>query len=640
MSESKEEKTFFEKTSAPGDDSDFQIPADISVRENNWSSDILLSDGNRENEPEAFPVHEETETAMNAKNDVPEAEKPKSLKDVYVTKPASRRGLRFVIIIGMAAILLFSAMRIPAVGNWVNNLFFSRDDSTVMFSQVNRGVFIHEITVRGDVSSSSNVTIKCNVANPGGTMLLEVIPEGTYVKKGEKLVVLDSTTFDDQINTQEITVSNSQASFESAKNSLKSAEIAKKEYLEGSYEVSLAKYESSIISATEERDRLKEYLEHSKKLYEKGFSTKSQLRADEFALENAEIKLKIAEQEMKVLTEYTKVRNLIQYDNDINTAKANVLAKERAYELEQQKLTDLRQRKENCTILSPEDGQVVYANETGGQAGSEFIVQEGVMVRERQTILLLPDPSRLQVTADVKEGSINYIKVGMPVTLRLDALQTQKEPITGVVMKVNEFPQPTNFWMGNIKEYRVTIKLNPREGLRPGMTADTRILVDKQEDVLQVPTHCVFEWGGANYAITYKNGVWDKREVKLDATNYKTVIILPEGKEDDLKEGDLLVCNAFMHRDKVSLPPLPAGHTSSAVIPSAPGDLDAAKSEAKGLQEKFQAQEVLEKQDRQKRAAEGGMGFPGGDGPPGEGRQRSGDGGGRRNGGGSGRGGP
>ena len=225
------------------------------------------------------------------------------------------------------------------------------------------------------------------------------------------------------------------------------------------------------------------------------------------------------------------------------------------------------------------------------------------MVRERQTIILLPDPSRLQVTADVNEGRINHVKVNMPVTLRLDALPG--EIITGVVTKVNEFPQPTNMWMGNVKEYRITIKLDPREGLRPGMTADTRILVDKQDNVLMIPTHCVVEHGGDYYAFTCVNGVWDKRKLELGATNGKAVVVI-----SGLKAEDSVVSGAAQYKDKVNLPALPSGMTTSVLNPSSPDQLDKATGEAKDLGVRVQEDEAKRRAEQALRPGREGGGLP------------------------------
>ena len=61
---------------------------------------------------------------------------------------------------------------------------------------------------------------------------------------------------------------------------------------------------------------------------------------------------------------------------------------------------------------------MVYAN--AGSSG-EPLIAEGKLVRERQIIIRLPDPKRMQVIARVNESRIDRVKIGMPVRIRLDA---------------------------------------------------------------------------------------------------------------------------------------------------------------------------------------------------------------------------
>ena len=466
---------------------------------------------------------------------------------------------RWVFTLVVLCLVMLGGLRIPFVRTWSHSLFGKPTDTMIQLVSPKRGTFIHEVTVRGDISSSSNLDIKCEVRSNAGTMLLSVIDEGATVKKGDLLAVLDSSALIDNRVSQEITCSSSQAELATAENDLETAIIAKKEYEEGTYLVSMQKLESAKIQAEEERSRLAEYLEHSKKLYKKGFVTKQQLDADAFSLKQAELDLEAANLDIKVLKEYTFKKSLISYDSNIKTAEAKKLAKENAHKNNMTKLADINQQIESCRVLAPADGKVIYANETRGPSGSEFIVYEGATIRERQTFLRLPDPSKLQVVTDVHEGKINFIKTGMIASIRTDA--TAEKNIKGTVIKVNELPQPTNHWMGNVKEYRVTIKIDSTSGVLPGMTADTRILVEQQENVVTIPTHAVFEYNSKFYCILSTLDGYEVRELELGSSNDKVVII-----KSGVTEQDQLVADAFQHRDKITLPDAVAGHQASADI--------------------------------------------------------------------------
>src|SRR5690606_25745436 len=63
-----------------------------------------------------------------------------------------------------------------------------------------RAPFLHEVVERGEVESSSNVEIRCEVEsrNSAGTAILEVVPEGTEVEAGDILVRLDSSALEQE----------------------------------------------------------------------------------------------------------------------------------------------------------------------------------------------------------------------------------------------------------------------------------------------------------------------------------------------------------------------------------------------------------------------------------------------------------
>jgi hypothetical protein len=122
-----------------------------------------------------------------------------------------------------------------------------------------------------------------------------------------------------------------------------------------------------------------------------------------------------------------------------------------------------------------------------------------------------------------------------------------------VVRSVNDFPEQSGFMGGTMsREYLTLVTvLNPPEGIRVGLTAEVRIVVNEIPDVLLLPMQAVFQHGGRMYAITFKEGKWDKIEVKTGPANDREVIIL-----EGLNEGDAVVLGAWAHRDRVDLPRL------------------------------------------------------------------------------------
>lgn len=348
------------------------------------------------------------------------------------------------------------------------NLSFSSQDTGPMLHTVTQGDFVHDITERGNVESASNVEIRCEVESRGaqGTMILELIDEGTHVEPGDILCTLDSSSLEQDLVQQQIVCNTSEAAVIQATNAYETAVIAKEEYLKGTYTETLLGIDGEIFVAEENLRRAQQTLEYTEKLYARGYVTELAVQADEFSVEDANKKLQQKQTEKEVLEKYTKVKMLKQLEADIKTTEAKLKSEEHSYGLDKQKLEDIAAQVEKCTIVAPDYGQVVYANVTDHRGGSEIIIEEGGSVRERQVIFRLPDPSRMQVKAKINEASVSMVREGMRAGIRLDAFPDME--MKGEVEKVNEYPLPTSFFSGSVKEYETTIAIHMPNEDEPG----------------------------------------------------------------------------------------------------------------------------------------------------------------------------
>jgi multidrug resistance efflux pump len=416
-------------------------------------------------------------------------------------------------------------------------------------TKVIRGDFINEVTERGDVESASNVEVRCEVESQGsGVMIIRIVPEGTYVQPGDFLVELDSSALRDQYVQQQIKVANEQALLIQAQRALDTALIAKQEYLEGQYRQQLLEIQIENFIAEENRRRAEDYLKYSQSLAQKGYITQAQLEADQFALNKAIKELESARTKLDVLERFTKVKSLKQLDADIETARAKLEAQQHSYELQVQELKKIEEQIKKCVITAPVAGQVVYANQVGVRGQTDVIIQEGVRVRQYQTIIRLPDPKRMQVKTKVNESKIGLVRVGLPAKIRVDALAGVE--FDGEVTEVGEYPLPTSFFNSNVKDYQVVVKINnPTEDLRSGLTAQVTILAQREPNVLQVPVQSVFEVAGEFYCITLNpDGSLQPVKVEIGPSNEKFVVI-----RKGLNENQEVILNAAAYREKVGL---------------------------------------------------------------------------------------
>ena len=453
--------------------------------------------------------------------------------------------INFVI---LAVLLLYVTYK---VFGYFSGTFSGSQDTSVVSVKVKRGAFLNELTEKGEVSSSENKEVLCEVQAKytSNMTILKIIPEGTSVKKGDWLCTLDSSKLEDQKDSQEVSLNNAKAAVVQAESNLETAKIAKKEYLDGTYVLNETNYKSKIVVEEEELRRLTEYRNYSQILYERGYQTSLQLESDVFAVQSAELDLISAQTQLKVLQEYTKQKQIIQLDSDISSAEASLAAKKRALAIDEIKMKEVLDQIGKCHVVAPQDGQVVYAN-VSNRHGTNIVIEEGTTLRENQAIIRLPNPKKMQVECKINEGNIRLVRNNQSAGIYIDAYPDTVIP--AVVSKVNNYPEPSNFFTGNIKEYKVLLDIsNPPEGLRTGLTAQCRILVESLQDVLSVPVHAVFEYGGKYYCIKLNGSKLVLQEVEIGSSNDKSVVIIK-----GVAEGDSLVSGAFAYRDKVPLPKL------------------------------------------------------------------------------------
>jgi multidrug efflux pump subunit AcrA (membrane-fusion protein) len=390
----------------------------------------------------------------------------------------------------------------------------------VLTHRVARGQFLLDVVEEGEIESSSNVEIRCEVKtlNSSGIMLMEVVDEGTYVEAGDVLVKFDSSALEQDRIQQQILCNTAEAKMVQSKNTWEAAEIAYKEYVEGTFFQEEQTIQSEIFIAEENLRRAQEYVKYSQRLAARGYVTAQQLEGDQFAVEKAKTELATGKTKLRVLQEYTKPKMMKELESAIRTAEATFAADKSSYELELTNLKEIESQIDKCVMKAPQAGQVVHANQEGRRGDNEFVVEPGALVREGQVIIRLPDPSQMQVKAKISESRVNLVKVGMTVTIRLDALDNMM--LDGEVVKVNEYPEPSSWFSSSVKEYATWITIiSPPKAIRPGLTAEVTIHAEKHDDALILPIQAVHDHGGTLYSFVRDGMKWRAQPVEVIGSN-------------------------------------------------------------------------------------------------------------------------
>ena len=459
-------------------------------------------------------------------------------------------GTIHLVIIAIVGILLVGS----AVGYFAFGSGESGSGEQPITALVEKDDFVSMVVDQGKLESSENVEIKCQVESRGGSLtVLEVVQEGTRVKGGDFLVRLDSSAFEKELQQQKLAVSAAKTSVIQAQASFDTAEVAKTEYEEGTYIELRQGILNDIYTAEQQLEQAQAVVLYSQKLQKKGMIPTQQMKSDLVAVEQAKNSLSLARRKLKVLDEYTKKKEMIRLQGDIEAAKVQLENQKEDLEEEQSEYEEIEQQIANCTINVPEgrEGQVVYNKEFSRGGNQEWVLEEGASVRERQVLIRLPNPEKMQVKAAINEQSISTVEAGMPVGITIDALPGVK--LKGVVTGVSQYAESSGWMSSNIPKFPVYIQIiDPPSTLKADMTATISIQTEMQKDVIQVPIQCVYTAGENSFCLVKggdKNVSWDTRKVKLGSSNSKSAWIV-----EGLEEGEEVAMNPGAYRELLDLP--------------------------------------------------------------------------------------
>ncbi len=437
-----------------------------------------------------------------------------------------------VAVVAVGGVAVYS---VPGVSKPIKG-WFAPAQANVMLHTVQAEPLSITVVDRGTLESSKNEDVYCNVE--GGTTIISIKPEGSRVKKGEVVCELDSASLSDSLTNQTITTKSASSSYENAKLTREVAEIAVREYEEGTYVLDRATAEGEIKLAESELSRQVDRVDWARRMFDKGYVSLAAKNTEEFTLAQAKFKLEQSQGKLTVLTKYTFGKTIKELKSEVEKARSDELAKKATMELEISKENKLKRQIAACTLRAPNDGIVVYANDpTRAFGNSQPQVEEGATVRERQKIFSLPDITKMQVNAKIHESQIKKIAPGMKALVRVDALAEQE--LKGTVLDVAPLPDPTSFFSSDVKLYTCHVRIDETNaGLRPGMNSQVQITVEEKAKVLTVPVLALLEYGGKTHVTKKIGDRFEQTVVDLGPSNERFAEVTK-----GVAAGDVVVLN-------------------------------------------------------------------------------------------------
>jgi HlyD family secretion protein len=395
----------------------------------------------------------------------------------------------------------------------------------------------------GDVQSGKRTVIECQLENiavgvkgqrltaTGASVLLSVIPEGSVVKRGDVLAVLDSADYEELLRLQRITLERAQADKLQADLDVEIAKLAVREFKEGTLRETNQDFEGKVFLARSELERAIDRLGWSRRMNQKGYIPAAAVTSDRFRKDQTELALQQQESAYALFKNFTAPKTVRELEGAEQGARAILEYQQLRLQRQLGRLATLEKQVENCTIRAPHDGFVIYANE----ARRELFIEPGLPVRERQQLFFLPDLNDMEVVAMLHESIVDRIDPGMRATVQIEGMTDRR--IEAHVTRIATMPVLNV--RSDVKYFEGIVKLeNVPSGLKPGMSAEVEIALPRVENVLAVPSDAVrFENGHDVCFVIHEDGL-ERREVKLGQVTSDLSEVT-----DGLEEGEQVVIN-------------------------------------------------------------------------------------------------
>jgi hypothetical protein len=438
-----------------------------------------------------------------------------------------------------------------------NDIQSQRDAEGLLAQEVKRGPLIVNFVQRGNLECSFTNDAYCMVE--GKNTIINILPEGSHVKKGDIVCELDSAFLRDQLVNQVGSVREAETTYQNASLAREVAELAVNEYEQGILKADTASLKNDVDAASRAVRRAESRMKRIKQAQEQLAATPvakeakraadvvaeldliDRLEASEQQIEENKAALELAKSKQEQLEKYTSVKTIKSLRIELEQKRTEELALKKSWDIEKQKQAKLERQIPACKIPAPSTGMVVYANDPYRRVGAAVQIEAGATVRERQKIFSVPDFDKpMLAVVNVPEAQIDKVAPGMEAKVRVDSFFDLV--LNGTVVMVSPLP---NAQQGsrppNEKVFTTHIRIDNgvKAGLRPGMSAQVDMIVGRRDNVLSVPVGAIVRYdGAAHIAIKKPDGGVEWRAVTLGLAN-EALVEVKEG----ISAGESVVLN-------------------------------------------------------------------------------------------------
>lgn len=407
---------------------------------------------------------------------------------------------------------------------------------------VHRGFTVKVDTV-GSLDTARSHMLGSDIKGNRGKVIF-IVEDGAWVEKGDILVRLDPSPFEEEVLTlggaakvYEAAVKEAEQTLEweriqverdvrVAEFDVKSSQLELQNVVHGDGPAQLAQLEGEHEKARQERKKYAGFIIELEKLALKGYAN----AAETVMAKEKEAQLKIMEdvasrksesyknytfpglaEAAKAKVERAKM-NLDRTEKGgkfrVAKAAASLVRSMEEMETAKAKLDTAKLEMEKTVLKAPFQGIVVHYETFRDNVKRKPRVGDSVW--QGQQILSLPDISSFVVKTTVREIDLSKVRKGAVAKITVDAYSDKT--FTGEVLFIGALAERQA--PGGDKSFQVTVALKGGDKrFRPGMTARISILAEEVKDSLVVPVLALFGEGDERYC--YRKTFFGHSKVKV-----------------------------------------------------------------------------------------------------------------------------
>ena len=313
---------------------------------------------------------------------------------------------------------------------------------------VERGELLSTISATGTLNAVVTVQVGTQVS---GTIQQLLVDFNSPVKKGMLIARIDPATFEAKVNQAQADLESSRASVLNQRASVAKAGA------------DLVNAKANVVRQEVALRDAKIKLDSRTRLFGEGGISQEERDSAQAAYDSAVAQLEAARASVNSSQAALEVTQA-----QFAAAEAQVRQKQASLDLAQ---VDLR----NTLIRAPVDGVVVSRNVDVGQTVAASL-------QAPTLFLIAQDLTKMQVDTNVDEADIGRVGLEQEATFTVDSYPGQT--FRGRIVQIRQAPQVIQ----NVVTYNTVVAVSNTDlKLKPGMTANVKLLVARRENALLVP---------------------------------------------------------------------------------------------------------------------------------------------------------